>query len=153
MNVAIEGGCFENSRFEEGRNENDDQQCECETSRDWLSFGLLIGELILVVTVDHFSDRNTTNAVKDLKRLSGPAANVKRDGKWVSLPTRELVVGDTVDLVAGSIIPSDCKLLSGGSSLKIDESSLTGESLPVTKDSGDIALSGSAVVQVRLVLP
>ena len=72
-----------------------------------------------------------------------------RTGEWAEVPVRELVPGDVVELAAGIIIPSDGTLVGKGEPMLIDESSLTGESLAVTKYPGDEVLSGAVVMQVR----
>ena len=77
-------------------------------------------------------------ALEALKNLTSPTAMVKRNGKVVEIPAAELVVGDIVVLEAGRIIPADLRLLQS-INLKIEESALTGESVPVDKDAGFIA--------------
>jgi H+-transporting ATPase len=57
-------------------------------------------------------------------------AKVLRGGKWVQIPARELVPGDVVRIRSGDIVPADLKLFEG-EYLQVDESALTGESLPV----------------------
>ena len=73
-------------------------------------------------------------------------AKVKRNGVWASIPARELVPGDLIRLRLGDIVPADVKLLDGDP-IEVDQSALTGESLPVTKKGGDVAYSGSVVKQ------
>ncbi len=72
-------------------------------------------------------------ALAALKKLAAPEASVLRDGKRVSIPTAQLVPGDIVYLEAGNFIPADVRLLEAVN-LRIDEASLTGESLPVEKN-------------------
>ncbi|EIE22120.1 P-type ATPase [Coccomyxa subellipsoidea C-169] len=116
-------------------------------SRGWTSFVLLIVELNIIVWVGYYSDRNAGNAVKELKELSAPTALVKRDGEWKQVEVRELVPGDLIDLKGGDVVPADAVLVGEGEPLKVDESSLTGESLPVSKTQGAKMLSGSVIVQ------
>jgi len=71
---------------------------------------------------------------------------VVRDGKWSEVDASILVPGDIISIKLGDIIPADCRLLEGDA-LKIDQSALTGESLPVTRNPGDEAFSGSTVKQ------
>jgi H+-transporting ATPase len=68
---------------------------------------------------------------------------VKRDGKWLVVPARELVPGDLVRVRAGDFLPADVKIVDG--SFGVDQSALTGESIIVEKSAGEIAYSGSAV--------
>ncbi|MDW5299907.1 MAG: cation-translocating P-type ATPase [Sedimentibacter sp.] len=77
-------------------------------------------------------------ALEALKNLSSPTAMVRRDGKIMEIPANELVEGDVVILEAGRIIPADLRLTQSVN-LKIEESALTGESVPVDKDANYIA--------------
>jgi Ca2+-transporting ATPase len=72
-------------------------------------------------------------ALAALKKLAAPEASVLRDGHRVSVPTSELVPGDVVFLEAGNYVPADIRLLEAVN-LRIDEASLTGESVPVEKN-------------------
>jgi H+-transporting ATPase len=73
-----------------------------------------------------------------------------RGGKWEQVDARTLVPGDIVRLYLGDVVPADCKLIQGDY-ISIDQSALTGESLPVTKKSGEDAYSGSVVKQGEMV--
>jgi len=77
-------------------------------------------------------------ALDALKSLSSPTAMVRRDGKIMEIPASGLVAGDVVILEAGRIIPADLRLIQSVN-LKVEESALTGESVPVDKDSGYVA--------------
>ena len=77
-------------------------------------------------------------ALEALKNLSSPSAMVRRDGKITEIPAQELVPGDIVILEAGRIIPADLRLIQS-INLKIEESALTGESVPVDKDADNVA--------------
>ena len=71
-------------------------------------------------------------------------ARVKRDGKWVTPAARDLVPGDVIRLRLGDIVPADTRLLEGDE-ISVDQSALTGESLPATRKAGDAVFSGSIV--------
>jgi H+-transporting ATPase len=71
---------------------------------------------------------------------------VQRDGKWVTPPARELVPGDVIRVRLGDIVPADARLLDGDS-IEVDQSALTGESLPATRKPGEAVFSGSIVRQ------
>lgn len=71
-------------------------------------------------------------AIEALQKIAAPEARVLRDGQQGMLPTEQLVVGDILILEAGDIVPADARLLSS-SNLKVEEASLTGESVPVEK--------------------
>lgn len=121
--------------------------------RAWTSFGLLLFELNLIVWTGYIGERNAGDAIKELEELSAPHAMTKRDGQFKELPVKELVLGDVIQLKGGDIIPADCRLLGDPSAhdpMKIDESSLTGESLPVTRGPGQEILSGACVNQGEL---
>ena len=80
-------------------------------------------------------------SLNSLKQLSAPDAKVVRDGQLMQVPAREVTVGDEVIVEAGDLIPADGKLLTVAS-LKVDESALTGESLPRDAKAGDEVISG-----------
>ena len=73
------------------------------------------------------------SSLKNLKKLSGPEAKVLRDGTIIKVPTRDLVPGDIVSLEAGDYVPADGRLIESAG-IKVDESTLTGESVPVEKN-------------------
>jgi len=73
-------------------------------------------------------------------------ARVLRDGQWQEIDAKQLVPGDIVRLRLGDVIPADIKLVDGDY-LSVDQSTLTGESLPVTKRTGDTAFSGTVIKQ------
>ncbi len=81
-----------------------------------------------------------------LKRQLAPNARVRRDGVWTDVPTRALVPGDLVLVKLGNIVPADATA-ARGDYVSIDQSALTGESLPVDKKVGDVLYSGSVVRQ------
>jgi H+-transporting ATPase len=87
------------------------------------------------------------DAVAELQKSLAPKASVKRNGKWVDLPGRQVVPGDLVCLPLGGAVPADCRLIAGSKPLMIDQASLTGESLPVKFTAGGCAKMGSTVVQ------
>ncbi len=76
-----------------------------------------------------------SDAIRSLSRLSPKHACVLREGKEVFVPTEEVLIGDTVLVRAGEMIPVDGEVIAGNGS--VDESALTGESLPVDKETGD----------------
>jgi H+-transporting ATPase len=83
--------------------------------------------------------------VAALKASLKPSATVKRDGSWQNIDAKFLVPGDMVLLGAGSAVPADCLINDGR--LEVDQSALTGESLPVTMYRGDSAKMGSTAVR------
>eukprot|EP01135_Chromosphaera_perkinsii_P000688 Nk52_evm1s149 gene=Nk52_evmTU1s149 len=113
---------------------------------DYVDFILILALLILNACIGFFEERSAGNAVAALIGQLAPQSKAKRDGQWVNIPAKELVIGDIVRIRLGDVVPADLKLLEGDE-LKIDQSSLTGESLPVTKYAGYEAYSGSVVKQ------
>lgn len=92
--------------------------------------------IVIVITINAILGTVQTvkaeQSLQSLKKLSGPEANVLRDGAVIQVPARELVVGDVILLEAGDMIPADGRLIENAS-LKVDESALTGESIAVDK--------------------
>ena len=89
--------------------------------------------IIINASLGVFQELKANNAIAALQKLSNPKAIVKRNGEQLELPAEELVPGDIVILEAGRYVPADLRLLENAN-LKVDESSLTGESVPVEKD-------------------
>ena len=83
------------------------------------------------------------DAVAALKKQLKPEATVKRDGKWQTIEAMYVVPGDLVLLAAGSAVPADCWINNGR--IEVDQSAMTGESLPVTMYRGDECKMGSLV--------
>lgn len=97
--------------------------------------------ILLIVVINAIfgvvQENNAEKSLKALKKMSAPMARVVRDGKSRDVHSRELVSGDVVIVEAGKYIPADLRIIES-SNLKIEESSLTGESVPVQKDDGII---------------
>jgi len=112
----------------------------------WEDFFIILALLALNGAVGFVQEQKADKAVSALKKKLALKARVNRDGRWQEIPARELVPGDLVRIRAGEIVPADLALLGKGV-LQIDESALTGESLPVEKEEGAPAYSGSVVQQ------
>jgi Cu+-exporting ATPase len=108
--------------------------------------------IITLVSVGKFieagSKVRTNDAVKGLLDLTPPAANVIRDGKETVIPADEIRVGDTVIVRPGERIPVDGTIIDGSSS--VDESMLTGESMPLARNIGDKVHSGTVNINGSL---
>ena len=102
--------------------------------------------LVFNAAVGFWQEHTAADAVAALKRQLALHATVFRDGHWAEIDASGLVPGDLVRLKLGDIIPADVFLLSGDF-LRLDQSSLTGESLPVDKQHGQLAYSGSVAIQ------
>jgi len=110
----------------------------------WDDFVIIFLLLLMNGVVGFWQENKADRAIELLKKRLAPTARARRDGKWIDLPSRELVPGDVVRIGMGEIVPADVKLFEGDY-LQVDESALTGESLPVEKKAADLAYSGSIV--------
>jgi len=110
----------------------------------WPDLGVILALLAVNAVVGFREEHQASNAVAALKRRLAFQARVKRDGAWTNVAARELVPGDVIRLRIGDIVPADARLLEGDP-MEIDQSALTGESLPVERKSGDSVYSGSIV--------
>ena len=97
--------------------------------------------ILIVITINAILGTVQTvkaeKSLNSLKKLSGPEAKVERDGVVTQIPSREVTVGDIVILEAGDQVPADGRIIEQAS-LKVDESALTGESIPVEKSTDTI---------------
>jgi Ca2+-transporting ATPase len=94
--------------------------------------GAIMAIVILNAVLGVIQEGKAEEALAALKKMAGPEAHVLRDGHRVTVPARELVPGDVVFLEAGNYVPADLRLVRSVN-LRIDEASLTGESVPVEK--------------------
>src|SRR5437899_1552483 len=117
---------------------------------DWGDFAIITSLLLLNALVGFWEEHEASDALDALKSSLALEARVLRDGKWQQVDARTLVAGDVIRLYLGDVVPADCKLIQGDY-ISIDQSALTGESLPVTKKSGEDAYSGSVVKQGEMV--
>nr|CAD29314.1 plasma membrane H+-ATPase [Oryza sativa Japonica Group] len=113
---------------------------------DYHDFVGIVLLLFINSTISFMEENNAGNAAAALMARLAPKAKVLRDGTWDELDASLLVPGDIISVKLGDIIPADARLLEGDP-LKIDQSALTGESLPVTKHPGDGIYSGSTCKQ------
>lgn len=114
--------------------------------RHWDDFGIIMVLLLANAVVGFWEEYQAGNAIAALKAKLALQAKVKRAAQWLSIPARELVVGDLIRLRLGDIIPADAVLLSG-EPVQVDQSAMTGESLPVTHHTGDRVYSGTILKQ------
>jgi len=113
---------------------------------DWQDFVGIVVLLLLNSTISYVEESSAGSAAQALMANLAPKAKVLRDGRWSEQDAAALVPGDVVSIKLGDIVPADARLLEGDP-LKIDQSALTGESLPVTKGPGDSVYSGSTCKQ------
>ncbi len=101
-------------------------------AHEWPDAFIILAVVILNAIFGVFQEAKAEQAIDALKEMATPDAHVRRDGEIVTIKSEELVVGDIVLLEAGDIVPADLRLLESAA-LKIEESALTGESVPVDK--------------------
>jgi H+-transporting ATPase len=114
--------------------------------RHWPDFFIILFLLAANAFVGFWEERQAGNAIAALKAKLAINARVKRDGNWITPPARELVPGDVIRVRLGDIVPADARLLDGDS-IEVDQSALTGESLPAERKSGEAVFSGSIIRQ------
>ena len=112
----------------------------------WEDFAVIFVLLVVNAVVGFWEEYQAGNTIAALKKKLALVAKVKRDGQWETIPARELVPGDLIRLRLGDIIPADAKI-PRDEPLQIDQSALTGESLPVSRSQNDVIYSGSIVKQ------
>ncbi len=110
----------------------------------WEDFAVIFVMLLINGGVSFWHESKASDAIEALKEKLSPEARVIRNGSKKKISSEKLVPGDIINLRIGDIVPSDAKLLDNENA-SIDESTLTGESLPVTKHGSDQAYSGTTV--------
>jgi H+-transporting ATPase len=112
----------------------------------WDDFVIIAIMLLVNAGLDFFQEHRALNALKALKQRLKAEIIVLRDGKFTTVAARELVPGDIIKLRIGNIVPADAQLLQGDY-LALDQSALTGESLPVNKKASEVAYASTIVKQ------
>ena len=112
----------------------------------WDDFIIITIMLLVNAGLDFFQEHRALNALKSLKQRLKAEIIVLRNGEFRTIPSRELVPGDIIRLRIGNIVPADVQLLQG-EYLALDQSALTGESLPVDKNVDDVAYASTIVKQ------
>jgi H+-transporting ATPase len=115
-------------------------------ARHWEDLGIILTLLVVNAIVGFWEEYQAGNAIAALKEKLALNAKVRRDDNWKSIPARQLVPGDLIRVRLGDIVPADVQLLEDDP-LEVDQSALTGESLPVTRKPGETLYSGSIVKQ------
>jgi H+-transporting ATPase len=115
-------------------------------ARHWPDFFIIMVLLMANGIIGFWEEHEAGNAIDALKAKLAVKTRVKRDGMWTTPAARELVPGDVIRLRLGDIVPADARLMEGDE-LEVDQSALTGESLPVTRKPGEAVFSGSIIRQ------
>jgi H+-transporting ATPase len=114
--------------------------------RHWPDFFIILVLLLANAVVGFWEEFQAGNAIAALKARLAIQARVRRDGKWTTVAARELVPGDVIRERLGDIVPADACLMKGDP-VEVDQSALTGESLPVTRKTSETVYSGSIIRQ------
>ncbi|MEN6616608.1 MAG: plasma-membrane proton-efflux P-type ATPase, partial [Syntrophorhabdus sp.] len=114
--------------------------------RHWPDFFIILVLLFANAVVAFWEEYQAGNAIAALKAKLAIHARVRRGGRWMAVPARELVPGDVIRLRLGDIVPADARLFMGDP-VEVDQSALTGESLPVNRKGGEAVYSGSIIRQ------
>jgi H+-transporting ATPase len=114
--------------------------------RHWADFIIILVLLVMNAVVRFWEEYQAGNAIAALKAKLALHARAKRDAAWKTIPVQELVPGDVVRMRIGDVVPADARLFDGDP-IQVDQSALTGESLPVERKPGETVYSGSVVKQ------
>ena len=114
--------------------------------RHWPDFFIILVLLLANAVVGFWEEYQAGNAIAALKARLAIEARVRRDGKWTTAQARELVPGDVIRVRLGDIVSADARLFEGDP-VEVDQSALTGESLPVNRKTGETVYSGSIIRQ------
>ncbi|GAA3517873.1 cation-translocating P-type ATPase [Nocardioides daeguensis] len=115
---------------------------------DRVDAAIISAVVVLNAAIGVVQEMRAEHAIAVLDELASPQARVRRDGRLVELPAARLVVGDQVRLEAGDVVPADL-VLTEAVALEVDEAAMTGESVPVRRDTGEEVLSGTVVTRGR----
>ncbi len=109
----------------------------------WPDFGIIAALLLLNGLVGFWEEHQAADAIAALKERLAKRARARRDGAWADVPAEQIVPGDLLTVARGAVVPADGAILAG--TAQVDESALTGESLPIDKERGEDLFSGTVV--------
>lgn len=113
-------------------------------NNDYIDSMIIIAIVVFNAIMGVVQEYKAEKSIESLKQMSAPIAKVKREGKVITIPSEDVVCGDILILEAGNYVPADCRLINSYN-LKIEESSLTGETVPVAKDADTILQKDVAI--------
>ncbi len=112
----------------------------------WTDLAIISVLLVINAVVGFWEEFQAGNTIAALEKQLAVKARVHRDGAWQTIPSRELVPGDRVRVRLGDIVPADM-VVTEAEPMQVDQSALTGESLPVDRSEADTLYSGSVIRQ------
>ena len=115
-----------------------------EGTKEYTDSIIIVVIVVINALIGVIQESKAEKSLEALKKLSSPTSKVLRNGKTITIDSTLLVPGDIIELEAGNFVPADCRLISSYN-LKIEESALTGETVPVTKDAKVILPSNVAL--------
>lgn len=115
-----------------------------EGSGDYIDSIIIIAIVVFNAIMGLVQEAKAEKSLEALKKMTSPEAKVRRNGSIISIKSEEVVVGDIIILEAGAYVPADCRLIKA-SNLKVEESALTGETVPVLKDE-DVILKKDTIL-------
>jgi len=117
----------------------------------WEDFTIIVLLLLVNAIVDFYQESKALNAISILKKKLARKAIVLREGVWSEIDAKELVPDDIIKIKIGDVVPADVALLSGSEFVLVDQSALTGESLPVRKKIGEGLYANAIIKQGEMV--
>jgi H+-transporting ATPase len=120
-------------------------------ARHWPDFFIILLLLVSNAVVGYWEEHQAGNAIAALKARLAIQTKVKRDGKWITVKSRELVPGDVIRIRLGDIVLADARLLAGDP-IEVDQSALTGESLPVNRSPVTPSIPAQSSARARSML-
>ncbi len=117
----------------------------------WEDFGVILAMLLINAFVDFYQESKALSAISVLKNKLARRSLVLRNGEWKTINAKEIVPDDIIKVKIGDVVSADCTLLGGGDFIQVDQSALTGESLPVNKQTGDDLYANAIVKQGEMI--
>jgi len=117
----------------------------------WEDFSVIMFMLLVNAFVDFYQESKALSAIAVLKKKLARKALVLREGEWKNVDAKEIVPDDIIKIKLGDVVPADCQLLGGGDFLQVDQSALTGESLPVNKQAGEDLYANAIIKQGEMI--
>jgi len=117
----------------------------------WEDFSVIMLMLLVNAFVDFYQESKALSAISVLKKKLARKALVLREGEWKNINAKEVVPDDIIKIKIGDVVSADCTLLGGGDFLQVDQSALTGESLPVNKQVGETLYANAIIKQGEMI--